>query len=92
MANVNSKTTKAEMLKIIETLEMVVANKDVELANLMDELVELNDRVHNLTIYLEYVKAADKDIWKALRNNFSGMPGFVSQKRSHRKKTKEEAK
>lgn len=71
---ITSKTTKAEMADYIHELEN-------EYHTLVDTVDELENRVKNLTLYLEYVRNADKKLWTILRKNFSGLPGFVSPKR-----------
>ena len=71
---ITSKTTKADLIQYIAELE-------AEHHTLVDTVDELENRVANLTLYLEYVRNADKKLWTILRKNFSGLPGFVSPKR-----------
>lgn len=82
---INSKTTKAQLLDYIKGLE--VLNEELRVTNmgLVDCADELETRVFNLTCYLEYVKAANPQLWKVMRKAFSGLPGFVSNKATKKK-------
>lgn len=84
LKKITIKTTKAEMADYIHDLEN-------EYHTLVDTIDELENRVWNLTLYLEYVRNADKKLWTIMRKNFSGLPGFVSPKRGKTSKKVDEA-
>ena len=85
--NINSKTTKKELIDYIGSLEYQVKELCADKVTLMDEIGELQDRTFDLTCYLEYVKAAQPELWKNMRKVFGGLKGFVSTKASKKKAT-----
>ena len=41
-----------------------------------DEIAELHDQTHNLTLYLNYVEREHPDVFNSLMEKFDGMPGY----------------
>lgn len=44
---------------------------------MMNECEALKNRVHNLNLYLDFVRQVDKTLWSAMMDEFEGMPGFT---------------
>ena len=44
--------------------------------NIANEFEALNDRAHNLDLYLDYVRRNYPDVYAEMQARFSGMPGF----------------
>ena len=42
----------------------------------VSECEELRDRVHNLQLYLDYVRQVDPALWGAMQDEFEGLAGF----------------
>ena len=47
--------------------------------DLIGEYEELKDRVHNLGLYLSYVRQVDKTLWSTMKAEFDGLPGFTEK-------------
>ena len=47
---------------------------------LANEYEKLTNRVHNLNLYLDYLRETviSPDDWKKLEDNFSGLPGYAN--------------
>lgn len=43
----------------------------------LNEYEALKNRVHNLNLYLDYVRQVDKTLWSAMMDEFDGMPGYT---------------
>lgn len=90
---INSKTTKAELIEMVNHLanENDILKKNVD--ELYDELEKRKDVVYNLNLYLAYVKRSAKELWGKMLERFSGMPGFAPTKKAAaeaKKKAEEE--
>ena len=44
--------------------------------NIVNEFETLNDRAHNLDLYLDYIRQNYPDVYAEMQARFSGMPGF----------------
>lgn len=44
----------------------------------VDEIEQLRDQVHNMTIYMEYVQKTVPTIVESMAAQFSGMPGYCA--------------
>ena len=42
----------------------------------VSENEELKNRVHNLQLYLDYVRQVDSALWGAMQDEFDGLAGF----------------
>lgn len=51
------------------------------LQSLVNENEKLNNRVHNLELYLDYVRQVDPALWGAMQDEFDGMAGYAGDVR-----------
>ena len=68
--------TRDEMLK---ELELIDAGEDV-LDAMVQVIDRLETRIHNLEVYLDYVKKVDPALWGAMSDEFVGLPDGDEEK------------
>lgn len=50
----------------------------------LNECEAVKNRAHNLNLYLDFVRQADKTLWSAMMDEFNGMPGFTEHADGYR--------
>lgn len=79
MKQITTKTTKKELIEMVNELSMEIDGLEEKLEDKCGAIELYESQVHNLTLYLDFVRQTDKKTWEALKKTFKGLPGWSNK-------------